>query len=83
MDTLLPAAEQAYAFFHQKEKVYVHSQAEWEKDHIEEAIATYVNRMSPALYEMLSGGAEGYLREHVTFAADLRDAVTRLERMLR
>ena len=33
------AVEQAYAFFHQKERVYAHSTSEAEKDHIEETIA--------------------------------------------
>ena len=40
------AVEQAYAFFHQKEKVYVHSTSEREKDHIEDSISSYVNSMS-------------------------------------
>ena len=41
--SLHSAAEQAYAFFHQKEKVYVHSTSEREMDHIEECISSYVN----------------------------------------
>ena len=76
------AAEQAYAFFHQKEKVYLHSTSEREMDHIEECISSYVNTMSPALYGALAGGRPGYLREHVSFRADLRDAVSRLESFL-
>ena len=30
--------EQAYAFFHQKERVYAHSTSETERDHIEDSI---------------------------------------------
>ena len=80
--SLHSAAEQAYAFFHQKEKVYVHSTSEREMDHIEDCISSYVNTMSPALYDTLAAGRAGYLREHVTFPADLRDAVSRLEHLL-
>lgn len=74
--------EQAYAFFHQKEKVYAHSVSEREMDHIEETIASYVNAMSPALYEALSGGDNAYLKEHLTFADNLADALSKMERML-
>ena len=35
--------EQAYAFFHQKLKVYEHSTSENEMDHIEDCIADYAN----------------------------------------
>lgn len=45
------AIELAYAFFHQKERVYRFSTSEAEKDHIEDAISTYVNQMSPELYD--------------------------------
>ncbi len=37
--------EQAYAFFHQKLKVYEHSTSEREMDHIEDCIADYANSM--------------------------------------
>ena len=76
------AVEQAYAFFHQKEKVYRFSASEQEKDHIEDAISSYVNRMSPALYSALSEGSTSYLREHTSFHDDLRDAGSKLEKML-
>ncbi|MBQ9653916.1 MAG: hypothetical protein IJV32_06820 [Bacteroidales bacterium] len=74
--------EQAYAFFHQKERVYVHSTSEREKDHIEDAIASYVNAMSPALYAVLSEGNDAYLKEHEGFGGQLRDALEKMERML-
>lgn len=74
--------EQAYAFFHQKERVYAHSTSEREKDHIEDAIASYVNAMSPALYAVLSEGNDAYLKEHDSFGEQLRDAIEKMERML-
>lgn len=76
------AVEQAYAFFHQKEKVYRFSPSERERDHIEDAISSYVNQMSPALYSALSEGSTSYLREHSTFPEDLRDAVSKLEKVI-
>ena len=76
------AIEQAYAFFHQKERVYRYSPSEAEKDHIEDAISSYVNQMSPALYAALSGGRDSYLREHTSFARDIVDALDKLERWL-
>jgi hypothetical protein len=74
--------EQAYAFFHQKEKVYRFSTSEAEKDHIENAISSYVNQMSPELYEALSEGSPAFLREHTTFAEELQLAIKRLEAWL-
>lgn len=76
------AVEQAYAFFHQKERVYRYSTSEAEMDHIEDAIASYVNRMSPELYVALSGGSNTFLREHITFSEDLQQAVSQLEAWL-
>lgn len=76
------AIEQAYAFFHQKEKVYRFSTSEAEKDHIEDSISSYVNQMSPELYTALSGGSDAFLREHSTFQEDIREALDNLERLL-
>ncbi|MBQ8070717.1 MAG: hypothetical protein IJ202_07700 [Bacteroidales bacterium] len=76
------ALEQAYAFFHQKEKVYVHSTSEREKDHIEDSISSYVNSMSAVLYSVLSQGNQSFLREHSTFPEDLRRSVSLMEEML-
>ena len=73
------AIEQAYAFFHQKERVYRFSTSEAEKDHIEDAISSYVNQMSPELYEALSGGSNAFLREHTTFPEDIRAAIDKLD----
>lgn len=74
--------ESAYAFFHQKLRVYEHSTSEREMDHIEDVIGSYVNSMSQVLYQELSGGNEAYLREHPSFKDDLTDAVSKLEAML-
>ena len=74
--------EQAYAFFHQKAKVYKYSTSEREKDHIEDVIAAYVNAMSQDLYAALSDGDDAYLKEHGPFGSQLEDAVAKMERML-
>jgi len=74
--------EQAYAFFHQKAKVYKYSTSEAEKDHIEDVIAAYVNSMSPALYAVLSDGDDAYLKEHSSFGRQLEEAVTHMEELL-
>ena len=55
------AIEQAYAFFHQKLKVYEHSPSEKEMDHIEDCIANYSNSMSKELFDELSGGNPSFL----------------------
>jgi len=74
--------EQAYAFFHQKAKVYKYSTSEREKDHIEDVIAAYVNSMSPTLYATLSDGDDAYLKEHCSFGRQLEDAVNKMEKLL-
>ena len=76
------AIEQAYAFFHQKLKVYEHSTSEREMDHIEDCIANYANSMSPELFAELSSGNEAFLHEHTTFQEDLTKAVCIMEELL-
>lgn len=76
------AIEQAYAFFHQKLKVYEHSTSEREMDHIENTIAVYADAMSPALFDALSIGNSAFLHEHTTFHADLTHAVATMEAWL-
>jgi len=76
------AIEQAYAFFHQKLKVYEHSTSEKEMDHIEDTIAYYANSMSKELFAELSHGNEAFLHEHTTFQADLKKAVCLMEALL-
>ncbi len=74
--------EQAYAFFHQKLKVYEHSTSEREMDHIEDTISTYADAMSQELFQILSGGYPAFLHEHSTFLKDLQQAVRQMETML-
>ena len=76
------AIEQAYAFFHQKLKVYEHSTSEKEMDHIEDCIANYANSMSPQLFAELSDGNPAFLHEHTTFHEELKTAVCVMERIL-
>ncbi len=76
------AIEQAYAFFHQKLKVYEHSTSEREIDHIEATISSYADAMSADLFDRLSGGNESYLHEHTSFQMDLSDAVQKMEKWL-
>ena len=74
--------EQAYAFFHQKLKVYEHSTSESEMDHIEDCIADYANSMSKELFDELSQGNPAFLHEHTTFQDDLLKAVSLMESWL-
>lgn len=74
--------EQAYAFFHQKLKVYEHSTSENEMDHIEDCIANYANSMSKELFDELSQGNDAFLHEHTTFHEDLKKAVREMEKWL-
>lgn len=74
--------EAAYCFFHQKWQVYAFSHSERQKDDIEYAISEYVNEMSPALYEALAQGKEGFLLTHSSFEDDMKSAVKQLEEQL-
>ena len=76
------AIEQAYAFFHQKLKVYEHSTSEREMDHIEDTIAAYSNLMSKELFEELSQGNPAFLHEHTAFQEDLKKAVCLMAKWL-
>ena len=74
--------ETAYAFFHQKQRIYQYSTLDWQKDDIEWAIADYVDTMNSELYDLLSQGRKDYLRDHTTFAEDILHAVQTMEQML-
>ena len=74
--------ETAYSFLHQKQRIYVHSTLEWQKDDIELAIADYANDMSQELYGVISGGRADLLRDHKQFQEDITMAVEILEKML-
>jgi len=74
--------EQAYAFFHQKYRVYEFSTSETEKDNIEYAISSYAEGMSKPLYDYLANGREGFLYEHKYFAKDIQAAIESMEGLL-
>lgn len=74
--------ESAYCFFHQKERVYAHSTLGWQRDDIEQAIASYTDEMSPELYALLSQGNSQFLRSHAHFHEQLLQALAQLEGML-
>ncbi len=74
--------ETAYSFLHQKQNVYLHSTLDWQKDDIEYAISSYVDDMSPELYESISDGRTDFLRDHKRFGEDIMSAVQQLEAML-
>jgi hypothetical protein len=74
--------ETAYSFLHQKQRIYVHSTLDWQKDDIELAISDYANDMSLELYDTISGGKADFLREHKRFQEDITKAVEILEKML-
>lgn len=74
--------ETAYSFMHQKQRIYVYSTLDWQKDDIEIAIASYVDDMSKELYDAISDGREDFLRDHKRFRDDITMAVEKLEEML-
>lgn len=74
--------EAAYSFFHQKWRVYEHSNMDWQKDDIEYAIDSYVTGMNPELYALISAGNNGFLHDHTAFAHDMQAALDTLEKML-
>ena len=75
--------ETAYSFLHQKQRIYVHSTLDWQKDDIELAISDYANGMSQELYDAISDGRADFLRDHKRFQEDITKAVEILEKMLR
>ncbi|MCR5078185.1 MAG: hypothetical protein K6A82_09140 [Prevotella sp.] len=74
--------EAAYCFFHQKYQVYAFSNSGRQKDDIEYAISSYVESMSPELYALLAAGNSGFLLTHSSFAADMRQAIGQLEKLM-
>ena len=81
---MIPRAtiETAYAFFHQKERVYTYSNMEWQKDDIEYAISQYVHDMDKQLLALLANGIPDFLESHPRVHQDLQAAVKQLESML-
>ena len=76
------AIETAYSFFHQKERVYAHSNMEWQKDDIEYAISSYVQDMDKTLYGLLSDGHDDFLVDHRRFHDDILSAIEVMENLL-
>ena len=76
------AIETAYSFFHQKERVYAHSNMEWQKDDIEYAISSYVQDMDKTLYGLLSDGHDDFLVNHRRFHDDILSAIGVMENLL-
>ena len=74
--------ETAYSFLHQKQRIYVHSTLDWQKDDIEIAIADYAYEMSQELLDAISGGRTDFLKDHKMFMEDITKAVEILEKML-
>ena len=73
--------ETAYSFLHQKQRIYVHSTLDWQKDDIELAISDYANDMNRELYNAISEGRADFLRDHRRFQEDITRAVEILEKM--
>jgi gas vesicle protein len=80
--TTKDSIETAYSFMHQKQRIYVYSTLDWQKDDIEIAIASYVDDMSKELYDAISDGREDFLRDHKRFRDDITMAVEKLEKLL-
>ncbi len=74
--------ETAYSFLHQKQRIYVHSTLDWQKDDIEMAIADYADEMNQELYDFISGGRSDFLRDHHRFEEDITNAVETLEKLI-
>lgn len=65
----------AYAFFHQKWRVYAHSSIPSQKDDIEYAISSYVESMDRNLYKDMAGHRDDFLVNHVHFSQDMKAAL--------
>ena len=74
--------ETAYSFLHQKQRIYIHSSLDWQKDDIEYAIGNFVDDMSQELYEDIANGRRDFLRDHKRFQEDITLAVEKLETMI-
>ncbi|MBM6991917.1 MAG: hypothetical protein I3J02_01405 [Prevotella sp.] len=74
--------EQTYAFFHQKWRIYSQSTSATQRDEIEYAISSYVQDMNRTLYDELAQARPDFLLSHRHFAAQMEEAVDRLETML-
>ena len=74
--------ERQYRDSHQKQRIYVHSTLDWQKDDIEIAIASFADEMNQELLDVISGGRADFLRDHKRFKEDITKAVLSLESVL-
>ncbi len=74
--------ETAYCFLHQKERVYAHSDMEWQREDIEYAVSSFVDKMNHELYSKLSEERTDFLCSHNTFHEDMLHALGLLEQMM-
>ena len=74
--------ETAYSFLHQKQRIYVHSTLDWQKDDIEMATSDYADNMNSELLGIISGDRTDFLKDHKRFQEDITRAVEILENML-
>ena len=74
--------EAAYCFFHQKQRIYIHSTIATQKDDIEFSVASYVEGMSHDLYKTIAEDKRDFLTDHTTFVDDMHKAVDKLEKMM-
>lgn len=72
----------AYAFFHQKWRIYAHSNIPSQRDDIEYAISTYADSMDRDLYNFLSKGRTDFLVSHTRFSEDIQSALDSLQELL-
>lgn len=72
----------AYAFFHQKWRIYSQSAIPSQRDDIEYAISSYASSMDRVLYDYLSKGRSDFLMSHGRFPEDMQSALSSLQQML-
>ena len=72
----------AYAFFHQKWRIYAQSTIPSQRDDIEYAISSYASSMDRSLYDFLSQGRPEFLMSHSRFSDDIQSALSSLQRLL-
>lgn len=82
MHYCLDSVASAYAFFHQKWRVYSQSSLPTQRDDIEYAINSYANSMSRHLYNEMSQGRTDFLTNHQSFSDDMVYAIGFLENKL-
>lgn len=68
--------EAAYCFFHQKHRVYIYSTDERQREDIEYAVESYVDTMSPELYDLIAKHNPHFLRDYTCFQNDLETAIS-------